>query len=38
MKIEEVHQKLHTRQSLLSYLYCFLFEIYLNLIRLKKRD
>ena len=28
MKIQEVHQKLHTKQFLLFYLNCFLFAIH----------
>ena len=31
MKIQQVHQMLHTKQFLLFYLYCFLFVIHLNL-------
>ena len=31
MKIQEVHQKLHTKQFLLFYLNCFLLVIHLNL-------
>ena len=38
MKIQEVHQKFHTRQFLLFYINCFLFVIHLNLKRLKKHD
>ena len=38
MKIQQVHQQLHTKQFLLFYLNCFLFVIHLNLKRLKKRD
>ena len=38
MKIQEVHQKLHTKQFLSCYLNYFLFVIHLNLKRLKKRD
>ena len=38
MKIQQVHQKLHTKQFLLFYLNCFLLATHLNLKRLKKRD
>ena len=38
MKIQEVHQKLHTKQFLLFYLNCFLLVIHLNLKRLEKCD
>ena len=31
IKIQEAHQKLHTKQFLLFYLDCFLFVIHLNL-------
>ena len=32
IKIQEVHQKIHTKQYLLFYLNCFLLATYLNLI------
>ena len=38
IKIQQVHQKIHTKQFLLFYLNCFLFVTDLNLKRLKKRD
>ena len=40
IKIQEVHQKIHTptKQFLLLYLNCFLLATHLNLKRLKKRD
>ena len=38
MKIQQVHQKLQTKQFLLFYLNCFLFVIHLNLKQLKKCD
>ena len=38
MKIQEVHQEIHAKQILLSYLNCFLLATHLNLMRLKKRD
>ena len=38
IKIQQVHQKLHTKQFLLFYLNCFLLVIHLNLKRLDKRD
>ena len=31
MKIQQVHQKLHTKQFLLFYLNCYLLVIHLNL-------
>ena len=34
-KIHEVHQKIHTKQSLLFCLTCFVFVIHLNLKRLR---
>ena len=37
-KIQEVHQKIHTKQLLLFYLNCFLLATHLNLMQLKKRD
>ena len=38
IKIQQVHQEIHTKQFLLFYLNCFLLAIHLNLMRLKKRD
>ena len=38
IKIQEVHQKIHAKQFLLFYFYCFLLATHLNLKRLKKRD
>ena len=38
MKIQQVHQEIHTKQFLLFYLNCFLLATHLNLKRLKKRD
>ena len=38
MKIQQKHQKIHTKQFLLFYLNCFLFVIHLNLKQLKKRN
>ena len=38
MKIQQVHQKLHTKQFLLFYLNCFLLATHLNLMRLEKCD
>ena len=38
MKIQHVHQKIHTKQFLLFYLYCFLLVTHLIVKRLKKRD
>ena len=38
IKIQEVHQKIHTKQFLLLYLNCFLLATHLNLKRLDKRD
>ena len=38
MKIQQVHQKLHTKRILLFYIYCFLFVVHLNLKRLEKHD
>ena len=38
MKIQQVHQKLHTKQFSLFYLKCSLLVTHLNLMRLKKRD
>ena len=38
MKIQQVHQELHTKQFLLFYLNCFLLTTHLNLKRLKKHD
>ena len=35
MKIQQVHQKIHTQQFLLFCLNCFLFVIHLNLKRLR---
>ena len=37
MKIQQVHQKLHTKQFLLLYLNCFLLATHLNLMQLQKR-
>ena len=34
IKIQQVHQKIHTKQFLLLYLYCFLLVTHLNLKRL----
>ena len=36
MKIQEIHQQLHTKQFLLFYLNCFLLVIHLNLKQLEK--
>ena len=36
MKIQQVHQKLHTKQFILFYLNCFLLVTHLNLKRLEK--
>ena len=38
IKIQQVHQKLQTKQLILFYLNCFLFVIHLNLKRLEKCD
>ena len=38
IKIQGVHQKIHRKQFLLFYLYCFLLATHLNLKRLDKRD
>ena len=38
MKIQQVHQKIHTKQFLLFYYNCFLLVIHLNLKQLVKRD
>ena len=38
MKIQQVHQKIHAKQFLIFYLYCFLLATHLNLMRLEKRD
>ena len=38
IKIQQVHQKIHTKQFLLLYLCCLLLVTHLNLMRLKKRD
>ena len=38
VKIQQVHQKIHTKQFLLFYLNCFLLATHLNLQRLKKCD
>ena len=38
MKIQQVHQKLHTKQFLLFNLNCLLLATHLNLKRLEKRD
>ena len=38
MKIQQVHQEIHTKQLLLFYLNCFLLATHLNLMRLKKCD
>ena len=38
IKIQQVHQKIHTKQFLLFHLNCFLWVTHLNLKRLEKRD
>ena len=38
IKIQQVHQKIHTKQFLLFYLNCFLLATHLNLKQLKKHD
>ena len=38
IKIQQVHQEIHTKQFLLFYLNCFLLAAHLNLKRLKKCD
>ena len=38
MTIQEIHQKMHTKQFLFFILNCFLLVIHLNLKRLDKRD
>ena len=38
IKIQQVHQKIHTKQFLMIYLNCFLLATHLNLKRLQKRD
>ena len=38
IKIQQVHQKIHTKQFYIFYFNCFLFVIHLNLGRLEKRD
>ena len=38
MLIQQVHHKIHAKQFLLFYLYCFLLATHLNLKRLKRRD
>ena len=38
IKIQQVHQKIHTKQFLLFYLNCFLFVVHLNLKKLEKHD
>ena len=38
MKIQQVYQKIHTKQFLLFYLNCFLFVIHLNLKQLVKQN
>ena len=38
IKIQQVCQKIHAKQFLLIYLYCFLLATHLHLMRLKKRD
>ena len=38
IKIQQVHQKIHTKQFLLLYLNCFLLATHLNLKQLEKRD
>ena len=38
IKIQQVHQEIHTKQFLLFYLNCFLLATHLNLKRLKKCD
>ena len=35
MKIQQVHQKIHTKQFLLCCLTCFVFVVHLNLKRLR---
>ena len=37
IKIQQVHQKIHTKQFLLLYLNCLLFVIHLNLKQLMKQ-
>ena len=38
IKIQQVHQKIHAKQFLLFYLYCFLLATYLDLKQLEKCD
>ena len=38
IKIQQVHQKIHTKQFILFYLYCFLLANHLNLKGLDKCD
>ena len=38
IKIQQVHQKIHTKQFSLFYLNCFLFVIHMNLKQLEKPD
>ena len=38
IKIQQVHQEIHTKQFLLFHLNCFLLATHLNLMRLNKRD
>ena len=38
IKIQQVHQEIHTKQFLLFYLNCFLLSTHLNLMRLNKGD
>ena len=38
VKIQQVHQKILTKQLLLFYLNCFLLVTHLNLMALKKHD
>ena len=38
IKIQQVHEKIHTKQLLLFSLNCFLFATHLNLMQLKKCD
>ena len=38
MKIQQVHQEIHTKQFLFFYLNCFLLVTHLNLMQLEKCD
>ena len=38
MKIQQVHQKIHTKHFILLYINCFLLATHLNLMRLAKHD